>query len=71
MRIPNGIERLTNLTSISYAAMRLLPYYGMEFQDHQGKSPQETRYQLGEKIRMNIIIDSLGETIETIKKAYR
>ena len=30
--------------------------------------PQEIRYQLGEKIRMNIIIRSLGHAIETIKK---
>ena len=68
VRSVTGIERLTNLVCISYAAVRLLPYYSREFENYQGQSPQETRYQLGEKIRMNIIIDSLGQTIETIKK---
>lgn len=68
VRSVKGIERLSNLTCISYAAMRLLPYYSREFQEYQGQSPQEIRYQLGEKIRMNIIIHSLGQTIETIKK---
>lgn len=68
VRSVKGIERLTNLTCISYAAVRLLPYYSREFQEYQGQSPQEIRYQLGEKIRMNIIIDSLGQIIETIKK---
>lgn len=68
IRTTKEIERLANLTCISYAAVRLLPYYSMECQDYQGESPQEIRYQLGEKIRMNIIIDSLGQAIETIKK---
>ena len=68
IRKVQGIERLANLTCISYAAMRLLPNYSMEFQEYQGQSPQEVRYQLGETIRMNIIIDSLGQSIETIKK---
>ena len=68
VRSVEGIERLSNLTCISYAAMRLLPYYSREFQKYQGQSPQEIRYELGEKIRMNIIIHSLGQTIETIKK---
>ncbi|MDE7354354.1 MAG: hypothetical protein K2O06_15085 [Acetatifactor sp.] len=68
VRSVKGIERLANLTCISYAAVRLLPYYSMAFQGYQGQSPQEIRYQLGEKIRMNIIIHSLGQTIKTIKK---
>ncbi|MBD5459388.1 MAG: hypothetical protein HDR26_00370 [Lachnospiraceae bacterium] len=63
-----GIKRLSNLTCISYAAVRLLPYYSRDFQDYQGQSPQEIRCQLGEKIRMNLIIHSLEQTIETIKK---
>lgn len=33
------------------------PHYSREFHDYQGQSPQEIRYQLGEKIRM--IIPSL------------
>ena len=34
VRTEKGIERHANLTSISYAAVRLLPYYSMEFQDY-------------------------------------
>lgn len=68
VRSTKGIERVSNLTCISYAAVRLLPYYSREFENYQGQSPQEIRYQLGENIRMNIIIHSLGQTIETIKK---
>ena len=70
VRSVKGIERLSNLICISYAAVRLLPYCCREFQDYQGQSPQETRYQLGEKIRMDIIIHSLGQAIETIKKDF-
>jgi len=70
VRSIKGIERLSNLICISYAATRLLPYYSVEFKEYQEQSPQEIRYQLGEKIRMNIIIHSLGQTIETIKKSY-
>lgn len=69
VRSVKEIERLCNLTCISYAAVRLLPYYyNVEFAECPGQIPQEIRYHLGEKIRMNIIIYSLGQTIETIKK---
>ena len=68
VRSVKGIERLSNLICISYAAVKLLPYCSREFQDYQGQSPQEVRYQAGEKIRMNIIIHGLGQAIETIKK---
>ena len=68
VRSVKGIERLSNLICISYAAVKLLPYYSREFQGYQGQSPQEVRCQVGEKIRMNIIVRSLGQAIETIKK---
>lgn len=49
LRSVKGIERLSNLTCITYAAVHLLPYYSEEFQDYQGLSPQEIRYRIGEK----------------------
>ena len=61
VRSVKGIERLTNLICVSYAACRLLPYYSKDFEDYKGKSPQEVRYQLGEQIR------SLEQTIKTLK----
>lgn len=67
VRSAKGIERLANLVCISYAATRILPYYREEFKEYQGQSAQEVRYQLGEKIRMNIVIRSLGRKIETLK----
>lgn len=77
VRSVKGIERLINLTCISYAACRLLPHYSMDFADYKGLSPQEVRYRLGEKIRMGIIMCSLEQTIETLennlplKKAFQ
>lgn len=68
VRSIKGIERFSNLTCIAYVTVKLLPYYGEKFKDYQRQSPQEIRYQLEEKIRMNIIVRSLGQTIETIKK---
>lgn len=67
IRSVKGIERLTNLICVSYAACRLLPYYSKDFEDYKGKSPQEVRYQLGEQIRRSIIIRSLEQTVETLK----
>ena len=46
VRSVKGIERLSNLTCISYAAVQLLPYYSSEFKEYQGQSPQKIRYQL-------------------------
>ena len=77
VRSVKGIERLINLTCISYAACRLLPHCSMDFADHKGLSAQEVRYRLGEKIRMGIIMCSLEQTIETLennlplKKAFQ
>ena len=67
VRSARGIERLLNLICISYAACKLLPYYDKEFADYRGQSTQEVRYQLGEKIRMGIIIRSLEHMVETWK----
>ena len=67
VRSARGIERLLNLICISYAACKLLPYYDTEFADYRGQSTQEVRYQLGEKIRMGIIIRSLEHMVETWK----
>lgn len=62
-----GIENLSNMMCISYAAARLLPYYEKDFENLQGMSTQEVRFQLGEKIRMNIIIISLERMLENVK----
>lgn len=62
-----GIERLTNLICISYAACKLLPYYDKDFEGYKGQSAQEVRYQLGEQIRTGIIICNLEQLAKTLK----
>lgn len=77
VRSVRGIERLSNLICISYAACKLLPYYDKEFADYRGQSTQEVRYRLGEKIRMSIIIRNLEQMVETgknnilVKKVFK
>ncbi len=63
VRSVTGMERLLTLICIAYATVKLLPCYYEEFRDYQGQSPQEIRYQPGEKIRMNMIIRRLGRAI--------
>ena len=67
VRSAEGIERLTNLICISYAACKLLPYYSRDFEGYKGLSTQEVRDQLGERIRRSIIIRSLEQMTETLK----
>lgn len=67
VRSVKGMECLSNLICICYAACKLLPYYSMDFADDRGQSPQEVRYRLGEKIRMSIIMYRLEQSIETLK----
>lgn len=47
LRSKTGIERLTNLLTILYAFMTLLPYCDSFFADLSDKSPQESRFLLG------------------------
>ncbi len=67
VRSIHGIENLSNLVCISYASVCLLPYYEKGFEGLRGMSPQEVRFQLGEKIRMNLIVASLGQMLEKVK----
>ena len=67
VRSIQGIECLANLVYISYAAVRLLPYYGSNFKEYRGLSSQEIRFQMGGKLRMNLIIFNLGQIIENAK----
>ena len=67
VRSIRGIENLSNLVCISYASARLLPYYEKYFEEYRGMSSQEVRFQLGEKIRMNLIVAGLEQMIENVK----
>ncbi|HCT92126.1 MAG TPA: hypothetical protein DF613_12235 [Lachnospiraceae bacterium] len=68
IRSKEGIERLVNLTSLSYSAMTLLPYSDETFSGYRSASAQETRYEIGQQIQADIILCSFGRFLETIKK---
>lgn len=67
IRSKEGIERLVNLTSLSYSAMTLLPYSDETFSGYQSASAQETRYEIGQQIQADIILCGFGRFLETIK----
>ena len=67
IRSKEGIERLVNLISLSYSAMTLHPYSDETFSGYQSASAQETRYEIGQQIRADIILCSFGKFLETIK----
>ena len=47
LRSKVGIERLTNLLSILYAFMTLLPFYDSTFVSLAYNSPQQSRFVIG------------------------
>jgi len=54
LRSKTGIERLTNLLTILYAFMTLLPYCDSFFADLSDKSPQKSRLLLGLQLSSEI-----------------
>lgn len=65
-----GIECLVNLIGLSYSAMTLLPYNDETFSGYQSVSVQETRYEIGQQIQMEIILCSFESFLETIKNCF-
>ena len=59
-----GIERILNLITILYSAMKLLPYLEKDFSEYQTESVQEFRWYLSKKIREQLIIQSFVKTLE-------
>lgn len=51
LRSTQGIERLVNLISLSYASALLLPYSDEDFAYLQGMSPQDVRFEIGMRLR--------------------
>ena len=60
-----GIERMLNLITILYSAMKLLPYLENDFSEYQTESVQEFRWYLSKQIREQLIIQSFVKTLET------
>ena len=60
-----GIERMLNLITVLYSAMKLLPYREKDFSEYQTESVQDFRWYLSKKIREQLIIQSFIKTLET------
>ena len=60
-----GIERMINLITILYSAMKLLPYLETDFSEYQTESVQDFRWYLSKRIREQLIIQSFVKTLET------
>ena len=55
-----GIERLVNLLTLCYSAVKLLPYSCGDFCALRGLSPQQTRFTLGRSIRREVFFATLA-----------
>ena len=66
-----GIERMLNLITILYSAMKVLPYLEKDFSNYQTESVQEFRFYLSKTIREELIIHSFVTSIENqIKSSH-
>ena len=59
-----GIERMLNLITILYSAMKLLPYLENEFSEYQTESVQDFRWYLSKRIREQLIIQCFVKNLE-------
>ena len=64
-----GIERLVNLLTLCYSAVKLLPYSCGDFCALRGSSPQRARFTLGRLIRQEVFFASLAGRPELGKNA--
>jgi len=69
LRSKIGIERLINLLTLSYSAVKLLPYSIGDFCVLRGLSPQQTRFTLGRSIRREVFFATLAGRLELGKNA--
>ena len=69
LRSKVGIERLINLLTLCYSAVKLLPYLSGDFCALQGLSPQQVRFTLGRLIRQEVFFASLTSRPEFGKNA--
>ena len=69
VRSKAGIERLVNLLTLCYSAVKLLPYSSGDFCALRGLSPQQARFALGRSIRREVFFASLAGRPELGKNA--
>ena len=59
-----GIERMLNIITITYSAMKLLPYLEKDFSEYQTESVQDFRWYLSKRIREQLIIQRFVTFLE-------
>ena len=69
VRSRKGIELLVNLATITYCAMKILPYQDGAFAQYRGESVQEFRFVLSGKIREQVFYATFVKNIETSIKS--
>lgn len=67
IRSSKGIERLVNLLTMSYSAMKVLPYADSAFSEYKSVSVQEAHYAIGEQIRAFTIFSVFAQSLQTAK----
>ena len=70
LRSKVGIERLINLLTLCYSAVKLLPYATGDFCALRGLSAQQTRFALGRRIRQEVFLAALARRPEIGKNAF-
>ena len=64
-----GIENLLNLVNTAHSAMKILPYQTEMLKEYRGKSAQEVRSAISERIREQVFFAGLGEKVQTMKNS--
>ena len=67
LRSQTGIERLVNLLTLCYSAMKILPFLSDAFRFLKGLSPQQARFALGQAINREVFFASFVARLETAK----
>ncbi len=67
VRSKEGVERLVNLICLSYSAPSMFLYSGKVFSEYMCASAQKIRYEMGQRIQMEILLCSFGRFFEMNK----
>lgn len=67
VRSKESIEKYAHLVGVTYTLTILLPFTNSDFSEYQFQSPQETKYNLGEKLHRELIMGNLLKTLQLSK----
>ena len=69
LRSQTGMERLVNLLTLCYSAMKILPFLSDAFLFLKGLSPQQARFALSKVINRELFFASFVDSLETAKNS--